>query len=183
MYKVCMFKPVIIFAATLALATTAVAEIVQSTSVKQLEAGVICPPDSVGTTIAPDTLAGATHIIEEDPPFVSNSRVVPAALGVGFGVKAQSIAPGGLSGVIVRVTHPPMGDNGRRSQSFLTSMSGQSPSITFYQFDHAYELVEGTWTMAAYAGDTELLSVTFEVVDPSMVPQLANVCNFADMLS
>ena len=167
----------------LLLAGPSLADIRQGPLVRSLEAGIICPPESVATSPAPDTLAGETHIITEDPPFVSNSLIVPAALGVGFGIKAQSEAPGGLSGMIVRVTHPPMGEAGRTSQSFISSMSGEAPSITFYQFDHAYELVKGTWTISAFAGDTELLAVTFEVVDPRLVPELASACNFTDMLS
>lgn len=161
----------------------ALAEMAKGDAITSLEAGIICPPEPFDAAPAPDTLAGQTHVITEDPPFVSNSQVVPAALGVGFGIKALSDAPGGLPGVIVRVSHPPMGENGRQTQSFITAISGQSPSVTFYQFDHTYELVQGTWTIAAYAGELELYAVTFEVVDPRLVPELAGACNFAELLS
>ena len=126
---------------------------------------------------------GVNNVLDKDPPFVSASRIVPATLGVGFGVKAQSEAPAGLSGVLLEVLHPPMGPEGQTRQSFFTSMSGQSPSITFYQFDHPYELVTGQWTIRAYSGEVALLSVTFEVVDPRSVPELAVACNFIDLLS
>lgn len=169
--------------ALLLLASSAIADIIKGDAVQSLDVGIICPPDAMDSAPAPDTLAGSTHIITEDPPFVSNARVVPAALGVGFGVKAQSVAPGGITAITMRVSHPPMGDEGRTQQSFLTNMSGQSPSVTFYQFDHSYELVQGTWEMAAFAGDSQLFSVSFEVVDPRRLPELAGACNFVDLLS
>jgi hypothetical protein len=53
------------------------------------EAGVICAQDGYGVRHAPDTIAGTTHVVEDAPPFVSNGRVVPAVLGIGFGVRGS----------------------------------------------------------------------------------------------
>lgn len=151
--------------------------------IASLEAGVVCPPEAVGTAPAPNTLAGETHIIDIEPPFVSNSRRVPAVLGIGFGVKAQAASPDGLSDVTVVVTHPPMGNEAVEVQSFGTRIGGATPSLTFYQFDFGYELVPGTWQMAAMHQGEVLYKVSFEVLPPSAVPELAEVCGYLDLLS
>lgn len=155
----------------------------QSSTLSQVEAGIICQPPVTGSLPAPDTLAGATHVIEEEPPFVSASRKVPAALGIGFGVKAQSADPAGIDAVTITVTHPPMGPDLIRTQSFTTRISGGDPSLSFYQFDHAYELVTGQWTLTARADETVLYAIAFEVVAPVNVPELAGICEYLDLLS
>lgn len=147
------------------------------------EAGIICAPETVSTNPAPDTVAGVTNTIAVDPPFVSTARRVPAVLGIGFGIKAMSADPDGLSPVTMTITHPAMGANKTKRQSFETIISGDDPSLTFYQFDFAYELLPGTWTMKASQGNKLLYRTTFLVLPPHKVPELAQVCGFEDMLS
>ena len=159
------------------------ADALASALIASVEAGIICPPSDMGSAPAPDTLAGTTHILTEEPPFAAAGTRVPAVLGLGFGIKSQSTDPTGIVGVTMVVTHPPMGASGATTQRFQTSISGQAPSLTFYQFDHKYELVLGTWTMTAFAGEEALFSVSFDVVDPRQLPELASVCNYLDLLS
>jgi hypothetical protein len=154
-----------------------------SPDIVSLEAGIICPPETVGTAPAPGTIAGTTHIIDLEPPFVSNSRRVPAVLGIGFGIKSQTSLSGGLDGVIMVVSHPEMGERDVTAQSFVTRISDSNPSLTFYQFDYAYELLPGPWRMTAMRDDAVLFEVAFEVVPPSAVPELADVCGYLDLLS
>lgn len=149
----------------------------------RLEAGVICSPESVGSSPAPNTIAGSTHVIEEEPPFIAVTRRVPAVLGVGFGVKSQTQDGFGYDDVTMVITHPPMGDTGAELQSFSTSIGNTSPSLTFYQFDFDYELVPGIWQMTAMRDETVLYAVTFEVLPPHKVPELAAVCGFENLLS
>ena len=151
--------------------------------IASLEAGIICPPEPVGSAPAPGTLAGVTHIIAQEPTFVSKGRLVPAVLGVGFGVKAQAETTGGIEPVNMVLTHPAMGRDQVTSQNFTTRISGSDPSFTFYQFDYGYELVTGTWQFTAMSGDTVLYTVSFDVVDPRQVPGLADVCGYRDLLS
>ncbi len=159
------------------------ADLAASPAIASLEAGVVCAPPPVGSRPAPDTLAGVTHIIAEEPDFVTNARRVPAVLDIGFGVKAQSVNPDGAAPVTVLITHPEMGQTDVTEQSFVTSISGSDPSLTFYQFDYAYEMVLGTWEFTAMSGDEILYSVSFEVVDPRLVPELADVCGYQELLS
>lgn len=178
-----MFRRLALVICGCVVALPAVAEMLRSEALVSLEAGIFCPPETAGATLAPDTLAGSTHVIDVDPPFVSHRRMVPAVLGVGFGIKAQSAMPEGITTVTARVTHPPMGPEGRTTQSFVTAISGQTPSVTFYQFDHSYELVTGTWTIAGYDDGVQLFAVSFEVVAPDRLPELSRACRFSDLLS
>ncbi len=154
-----------------------------SPNIASVQSGVVCPPPTVGSSPAPGTLAGSTHLIEEEPPFVSLSNRVPAVLGIGFGTKAMSEAAMGIDTVTMTVTHPPMGATGAVSQSFETRISGLDPTLTFYQFDYDYELVRGIWQMEASKNGTVLYRTTFEVVAPEMVPELATICGFEELLS
>ena len=149
----------------------------------RFESGVICPPPSVGETAAPGTVAGVTHLVDRDPPFVSMSDRVPAVMGIGFGVKSMTADLLGLSEVTMTVTHPPMGKDGTTQQSFQTRIDGTSPSLTFYQFDYAYELVQGRWTMEATKDGAVLYRKSFDVVAPKLAPELAQVCGFEELLS
>jgi len=155
----------------------------QSEAILQLEAGVICAPEAIGSSPAPGTVAGTTHIIDQDPPFVSTARRVPTVLGIGFGVKAMASTPDGLEGVTIVVTHPAMGADNIQTQSYRTRISGLAPSLTFYQFDYDYELLPGIWQMTAMKDDTVLYSTSFEVLPPQKVPELASICGFESLLS
>lgn len=152
-------------------------------TISSLETGIVCPPPSVGESPAPGTLAGTTHLIEDEPPFVSLSNRVPAVLGIGFGAKALSADIFGLTDVTMTVTHPPMGRDGTTVQSFQTRIDGTEPSLTFYQFDFDYEMVQGLWQMEATKDGATLYRATFEVVPPGQVPELASVCGFEELLS
>lgn len=148
-----------------------------------LESGVICPPPSVGETAAPGTVAGVTHLVAEDPPFVSMSSRVPAVMGIGFGVKTMTTDLLGIGDVTMTVTHPPMGKDGITQQTFQTRIDGTSPSLTFYQFDYAYELVQGRWQMEATKNGEILYRTSFDVVAPKAAPELAQICGFEELLS
>lgn len=177
-------KPVLALCVLLGLSMTpALADDVSAAPITFLETGIICPPEPIGSAPAPGTLAGVTHVLGQEPEFVAKTRQVPAVLGVGFGIKAQAGNADGISAVNMVVTHPAMGREGVTSQSFMTRISGNGTSLTFYQFDYAYELVTGTWQFTAMSGDTILYSVNFEVVDPRQMPELADVCGYQDLLS
>lgn len=177
-------KQALLLTVMLCLATTSArAEFTTSPTIASLTAGVVCAPEPIGSSPAPGTLAGVTHIIAEEPEFVSNTRKVPALLDIGFGVKAQTVDPEGTASVTILLTHPEMGESNVTEQTFVTSINGTDPSLTFYQFDFAYELVLGTWAFTAMSDDELLYTVSFEVVDPRLVPELAGVCGYLDLLS
>lgn len=154
-----------------------------SDAMARIESGVICAPETTGVLEAPGTIAGTTHLIAEEPPFVAVTRRVPAVLGIGFGVKALSADINGIDDVLMTVTHPPMGPDGVTTQTFETIIRGTDPSLTFYQFDFDYELVTGVWQFEASQGGTVLYRTTFEVLRPEQVAELAQVCGFEELLS
>lgn len=155
----------------------------QSPMLGFFEAGVLCALDGGQVREAPNTVAGTTHVVEETPEFISNARVVPAVLGVGFGVRAGLLGDQGVEGVTMTVTHPPFAGNGATEQSFVTQIGVEdAPGITFYQFDYGYELALGDWTMTASVGSTILYEADFTVVPPSALPELAGICGYQDLI-
>jgi hypothetical protein len=154
-----------------------------STEIAEIEIGILCDPETVTTSPAPNTLAGVTHVVNEPPRFISNSQIVPAAFGIGFGVRSRALRAEGLDNVTIVITHPPMGDDGATIQSYTTGIGGNGGSFTFYQFDYAYELQTGPWTITALRNNKPLYTVNFDVVAPETVPDLAGACGYMDMLS
>lgn len=153
-----------------------------TSAIADLQAGVICAPEVIDHVPAPDTVAGVQNVIEGDPPFVTNGRTVPAVIGIGFAIKAQA-AGQDLPEVTIVVTHPPMGPDGVTRESYQTSIRADRLSLTAWQFEHEYELVTGPWTVSAWAGDRLVYAVTFDVVPPEMLPELAATCGFEELLS
>lgn len=150
--------------------------------IARFRAGIFCAPEVVSTTPAPDTVAGVTNVIEAVPPLVSNGRKVPAVQGMGFGVLSGA-RDQLLLDVLVVVTHPPMGEAGITRQSYSSEITNFGESMTLYQFDYAYELVEGPWTITASKDGVILFRAGFTVVTPAMVPELAGVCGYENLLS
>ena len=154
-----------------------------ASDVASFETGVICAPLTVGEAEAPGTVAGTTHIIEEEPPFVSLNNRVPAVLGIGFGAKTMVDDFAGIDDVTMTITHPPMGPGKATSQTYQSRISGIDPSLTFYQFDFDYELLPGIWQMQAEKDGRVIYRTTFEVLPPEQVPELATICGFENLLS
>ncbi len=144
----------------------------------------MCAPEPGETRAAPDTVAGTTNVIVDAPPFVSTGRLVPAVLGIGFGVRAGLASEFGQDGVLMTITHPPFEGSGVKTQSFYTYVGpSDDPGVTLYQFDFGYELALGDWTMTASHSGVTLYETAFTVVPPSSLPQLADVCGYLDLLS
>jgi len=154
-----------------------------SPDVAIFETGVVCDPPNVSAEIAPDTVAGQTFTFEGDVAFVSTGNRVPAVLGLGMGTKTQMVDPAGLSDVTLSVTHPPMGPNGVTRQSYRAGINGTNVSQRLYTFDEDYELLPGIWQMQAEKDGRIIYRTTFEVVAPQLMPELAGVCGFENLLS
>lgn len=144
-------------------------------------AGIACGQEVIGTSPAPDTVAGVTNIIDGEVNFISTTRVVPAVLGIGFGAKVMAKGEPILD-VMMEVTHPPMGDAGTTRESYFTSIDSTGLSLALFQFDYAYELVEGPWSLTAWKDGEKIYSVDFTVANPAAVPGLASVCGYEDLI-
>lgn len=145
--------------------------------------GIICAVEPDRIDAAPGTVSGTKHVVHDAPDFVANSRQVPAVLGVGFGITAMAAPTEGITGTMV-VTHPPFAGTGATVQSFPSFVPSGEAGITFYQFDYEYELAIGEWTLTFVADDgVPVYSIDFDVVDPARLPDLADACGYADLLS
>lgn len=149
--------------------------------IASLTQGVYCEVPSVGSMQAPGTIAGRIDLYDTTPEFQWLSTRVPAVLGLSFGIRTQTLGGQMLGGVVITLTHPPMGARGTTSQSYVTQLGGNGPSINAYTFDLPEEMVTGTWTFTASQDGREVYSASFEVVPPMAEPQIANSCGFAPM--
>ena len=103
------------------------------------------------------------------PVFLRTGSLVPAQLGIGFGVHVR-VQPQFSGPVSVSVEHPPMGPNGVTSQGWTTELSAEELQYLGYTFDVDYEMVQGGWTMSATANGRLIYEVSFNVVDAAVLP-------------
>lgn len=144
--------------------------------VAKLEAGIYCSKQPETTQTAPDTDAGVISLYDQAPAFISDSARVPAALGIGFGMRPLAKDGVGIDPVLMTVTHPPFGGSGTTRQSYISSIGGGEPSYSGYSFDAPEELAIGTWTFTATQGDDVLYTATFEVVPADLMPEILEIC-------
>lgn len=138
--------------------------------------GVYCAQDPLREEPAPETANGHVNIVPSVPDLPFRQKVVPAQIGIGFGV--VSWAPAGVthSPVTVTVTHPPFLESGVEVERWETDLDDIS-NLTGFSFDYPEELVLGDWTFTASLADgTELYHVEFEVVAPELMPQVIAAC-------
>ena len=162
--------------ALLALALPALAEPappVAGTQVAALEYGVFCALQAMDRRPAPGTLSGWVHVPDEPLDFHWPDRqVVPAALGLAFGVKAR-MQPGVFVSYAEMRVWRPGSDRPEVWDSSFTDMGG---ALNFFRFDHEHELIPGLWRFEARDGDTQLFMVEFEVVPAETLPEIVQAC-------
>jgi hypothetical protein len=166
-------------------ATTAVAEeppLRTSAKVAALERGLFCATPEGARRDAPDTEFGWIHIPDEPVAMRREGAVVPAVLGLGFGID-YTLA--GSEPVLIRhvVEHPPMPPSRRVRQTWESWVIGGTPEVVFFQFDIDDELLPGRWTFTALDGDEEILHAAFDVVPPAAAPHLTALCSGAELLT
>ena len=149
------------------------ADPVHGPEIGTLEVGIFCALQAMDRMPAPGTASGWIHVPTTEIRFHWPDRqVVPAAIGLAFGVKA--LAAPGWSGAAVeaRVTRP-----GRsRAETWETFISDSRESIAFFRFDSESELDPGLWTFEAWQGDARLYRVEFEVVPAAALPEIVEAC-------
>ena len=145
--------------------------------VTDLQYGLVCGADAARTEPAPDTTMGTIQILEGWQKVLVQTQVVPMVTGLGFGVGLKPASPRNLTDVRITITHPPYIGNGDTRESWVTSFDAGGSNLNFFEFEHDFEMVKGQWTLEAHQGDAMLYSVAFEVVDPSRLPHLVNLCN------
>jgi hypothetical protein len=141
--------------------------------ISRIEVGVFCALQAMDRMPAPGTESGWIHVPTSEIGFHWPDRqVVPASIGLAFGVKATG-APGWISqNAEARVTRP-----GRTTpEVWNTGISDAGASLVFFRFDTDEELVPGLWAMEAWDGQQLLYRVEFEVVPAATLPEIVDAC-------
>lgn len=141
--------------------------------VAEIEVGVFCALQAMDRAPAPGTLSGWIHVPRDQISFHWPDRqVVPAALGLAFGVKAR-MQPGVVIATgEMRVFRP----DSAVPEVWPSGFNDLDGSLAFFRFDHAHEMVAGPWRFEAWDGDRLLYSVAFEVVPAAALPRIAQAC-------
>lgn len=141
-------------------------------SVAALKVGVFCALQAMDQRPAPGTLSGWIHVPDGMIDFHWPDRqVVPAAIGLAFGVKSRMVS-GIFSQGEMRVYRP----GSTTPETWDTGFSDIGEQFAFFRFDREDELISGIWRFEAWEGETRLYSVEFEVVPAAALPEIVGAC-------
>lgn len=138
------------------------------------EMGIYCRTDTEATEPAPETALGYIFVLDQIPEFAFKQRLVPARLGVSFGLVVT--ADRDIAGARIDTWRP----GATSADIWYSDFTAGVPRMRGFSFDFADELVTGLWRMEAYDGDTMLYSVAFDVRPGSEMPGVTSDC---DLLS
>ncbi|RYI12102.1 MAG: DUF3859 domain-containing protein [Acetobacteraceae bacterium] len=143
-----------------------------SAYVASLKVGIFCALQAMDQRPAPGTLSGWIHVPDAPIDFHwPDAQVVPAAIGLAFGVKSQMV-PGIFASGEMRVYRP-----GRSTpETWESTFSDTGEQFGFFRFDRKDELISGLWRFEAWEGEALLYSVEFEVVPAAALPEIAQAC-------
>jgi hypothetical protein len=144
-----------------------------SDDVAMLNVGVFCALRAMDKVPAPGTMSGWMHVPDHEIDFHWPDRqVVPASLGLAFGVKLR-LAPGPfVADGEMRVYRP----GSTAPEYWETGFSDLEDSFSFFRFDTEAELITGIWRFEGWDGEEQLFSVEFEVVPAAAVPGIVDAC-------
>lgn len=148
---------------------------ISAPEVSLVDFGVICAVELAGQRDAPLTESGTLNLIDQGREIDVTTTVVPAAIGLSFGIRAQTLSPAGGSARVV-VTHPPMGPRGVTVESWTTPLEKDRAVLNLFSFDHDYELVLGHWTFQLVSSGQVLVEQRFDVVPPLNAPTTMDRC-------
>jgi hypothetical protein len=150
-----------------------------SDQIESLVHGVYCAEGPVDLEQAPDTAAGVVNIVPSLPDMRAVTTLVPAQIGIGFGVLVTARTGLVFDPAEVTITHPPYPDSGIEVERWRTSIDGDAPGLIGFSFEVESELVTGPWSFEATHEGERLFRVEFEVVPPALLPDLAQGCSGA----
>jgi hypothetical protein len=151
----------------------------KSDLIDSLVHGVYCAEGPIELQDAPDTAAGVVNIVPGLPEMRAVTTLVPAQIGIGFGLVVEAREGLFLDPAIVTITHPPYPDTGIEVERWITSIDGEGAGLIGFSFEIESELVLGRWTIEAEHQGELVLRIDFEVVPPALVPDLAQGCSGA----
>lgn len=141
----------------------------ETPGVAEFDYGYFCALEPVDEGVAEGTISGTVSFVEGPPPFIATGPLVPARIGIGFGVHVR--ARDGFAGdVTVVIEHPPMGPDRVTRQVWITHLSADERDYLGYSFDYEYELVTGPWRMSASSDGRLVYAAEFEVLAAALMP-------------
>lgn len=137
------------------------------------EFGIYKRAEKEQVIVTPETSSGLTRIPAGQLSLQTKTNRIPAKLGLAFGITYEVSVSNGASPetieVLKVVSHPPMTKpDGQVARGFtiretLPAKNGKAIAQTGYSFDHAYELVPGTWTIEVRHEGKTLVKQVFKV--------------------
>ncbi|MCC1491123.1 DUF3859 domain-containing protein [Cognatishimia sp. F0-27] len=142
-----------------------------------IEHGVICSLIPEGREAAPDTESGLINLVPQDRTFDVLTDVVPAEMGLSFGVRI--VLPEDAAPIDARVVvrHPVFHPSGVTVQRWDAWLDPDTPALNLFSFELPHELVTGEWVFQFRAGGTIFAERRFRVVPPDAAPGVLSVCD------
>ncbi|GEM_PF-5602474 len=151
--------------------------------IASLDYGLICTLKRSGGTKDANTATGSTHIITGTPSFAARTTIIPAQIGLSFGVRVRAVGPGKLRNVVMSLRHPATGAGSRKTtfESWPATITTNNPPTTSsFTFEAPHELALGRWIFEARKDDQVLYHVEFNVVAPARAQRLVRLCAVSD---
>ena len=131
--------------------------------------GIYCAEEGLEQVEADDTISGVVNLLPYTPVFVRRTPIIPATIGIGFGVHV-TVLPEFTGTAVIETRHPPMGPNGIMVETWVTDFSADRVAHNGFTFEHPYELVQGDWSISASINGRLIYHVDFTIVDPGFAP-------------
>lgn len=163
---------------------TRAADTFYDTPIQQLDFGVICDYLPQGTDVtAPETNAGKVRQGGTPVVFDITTDIVPARIGVAFGIRMLAEESAGRRTVTMVTRHPSFGPGYLDQESWPSQITGGVPSARYFVFEFDYEMTPGSWQMDVLLDGRLIASKAFTVVDPAMMPNAPDPCPGAAQIS
>lgn len=134
--------------------------------VANVRVGIFCPPSVTSKSDGADTIRGDISRYSDRPALGKSTNIIPAVDHILFGVEALERPTTG-DAVVIDVTHPPLGPDGVRHESWVTHMRVGEGSFSGYELGLSDGSPMGRWTISGTRNGKKLFSASFEVVRPS----------------
>jgi len=136
--------------------------------VVNVRVGIFCPPPVTSKSEGKDTIRGDISRYDARPVLGRATNVIPAVDHILFGIEGRE-RPSTGDPVTIEVTHPPLGPNAVRHESWVTHLRAGEGSFSGYEIGLSDGNPLGTWVITGARKGRKLFSASFEVVRPSIV--------------
>ncbi len=151
-------------------AATPPAPPISSPLIQDFSVGVLCAPRVNEQIAAPNTVPGYVNQIAKAPKLSFAQQVVPAALGVSFGI---TFTPAHDLVGVRNLTYRP----GKATPDvYYSDILAKPGRFRGYGFDTPDEMLPGLWRLEGWQGDRLLYRVEFEVVPSASLPDIQAQC-------